>query len=155
MLNKRSTIIKPQQQEELYENITSEETRVTITPKIIKELLDQSIIGQEGAKIELSIELQNHMIKIATGLDIEKHKYLDFIWLNIENEEFMNLYMDTAQKLIFGNRLDIEYQDDFCELFEANKNISDQDYRNFKKRECHKHKVTRNDYSFPIPRQLF
>jgi len=75
MLNKRSIVIKPQQ-EEVHENITSEETRVTITPKMIKELLDHSIIGQEGAKIELSIELHNHMIRIATGIDVEKHNIL-------------------------------------------------------------------------------
>src|ERR1035437_5416548 len=76
MLNKRSIVTKPQQEEEVHENITSEETRVTITPKMIKELLDQSIIGQEGAKIELSIELHNHMIRIATGIDLEKHNIL-------------------------------------------------------------------------------
>ncbi|MCB2306219.1 ATP-dependent Clp protease ATP-binding subunit ClpX [Clostridium estertheticum] len=76
MLNKRSIAINPQQKEAVYENITSEKTRVTITPKMIKELLDQSIIGQEGAKIELSIELHNHMIRIATGIDLEKHNIL-------------------------------------------------------------------------------
>ena len=76
MFNKQSIIKKQRIEEEVHENITSEETRVNITPKMIKELLDKSIIGQEGAKIELSIELHNHMIRIASGIDLEKHNIL-------------------------------------------------------------------------------
>lgn len=66
------------------------------------------------------------------GLNIEKHKYLDFIWQNIENKKQLNLYMDTAEELICSNKLNINEQDELCEFFQINNSLSLEAYRNFK-----------------------